>query len=83
MEFAYRTDIGQKRPNNEDYVGLFTNRGQAMLAIVADGMGGHQGGDVASEMAVSHIATPLKTPPPPTSPSWCGGWSSSCNRKTA
>ncbi|MCX2455977.1 Stp1/IreP family PP2C-type Ser/Thr phosphatase [Lacticaseibacillus nasuensis] len=55
MEFAYRTDIGQKRPNNEDYVGLFTNRGQAMLAIVADGMGGHQGGDVASEMAVSHI----------------------------
>lgn len=55
MEFAYRTDVGQKRANNQDYVGLFKNAVGATLAIVADGMGGHQGGDVASEMAVSHI----------------------------
>ncbi|WP_461213183.1 Stp1/IreP family PP2C-type Ser/Thr phosphatase [Lacticaseibacillus sp. GG6-2] len=55
MEYAYRTDIGRKRPNNEDYVGVFANQSDATLAIVADGMGGHLGGDVASEMAVSHI----------------------------
>ncbi|WP_262316249.1 Stp1/IreP family PP2C-type Ser/Thr phosphatase [Lacticaseibacillus parakribbianus] len=55
MEYTYRTDIGQKRPNNEDYVGLFKNTANTTLAIVADGMGGHLGGDVASEMAVSHI----------------------------
>ncbi|WP_225047523.1 Stp1/IreP family PP2C-type Ser/Thr phosphatase [Lacticaseibacillus kribbianus] len=55
MEYTYRTDIGQKRPNNEDYVGLFHNTADTTLAIVADGMGGHLGGDVASEMAVSHI----------------------------
>lgn len=55
MEYAYRTDIGRRRPNNQDYVGLFANQQSATLAIVADGMGGHQGGDVASEMAVSHI----------------------------
>lgn len=55
MEYAYRTDIGQRRPNNQDYVGVFANQQAATLAIVADGMGGHQGGDVASEMAVSHI----------------------------
>ncbi|WP_390404722.1 Stp1/IreP family PP2C-type Ser/Thr phosphatase [Lacticaseibacillus jixiensis] len=55
MEYAYRTDIGRKRPNNEDYVGVFDNHDHATLAIVADGMGGHLGGDVASEMAVSHI----------------------------
>lgn len=55
MEYTYRTDIGRRRPNNQDYVGLFANNGGATLAIVADGMGGHQGGDVASEMAVSHL----------------------------
>jgi protein phosphatase len=55
MEFAYRTDVGQQRADNQDYVGLFKNEVGATLAIVADGMGGHQGGDVASEMAVSHI----------------------------
>lgn len=55
MEFAYQTDVGRVRPNNQDYVGLFHNHSHATLAIVADGMGGHQGGDVASEMAVSHI----------------------------
>lgn len=55
MEYTYRTDIGRKRPNNEDYVGLFANHAGVTLAIVADGMGGHLGGDVASEMAVSHL----------------------------
>lgn len=55
MEYTYRTDIGRKRPNNQDYVGLFANLAGSTLAIVADGMGGHQGGDVASEMAVSHL----------------------------
>ena len=55
MEFAYRTDIGRRRPNNQDYVGIFKNQSEATLALVADGMGGHRGGDVASEMAVSHL----------------------------
>ena len=55
MKYAYRSDIGKIRPSNQDYVGVFKNNGDATLAIVADGMGGHQGGDVASEMAVSHI----------------------------
>ena len=55
MEFAYRTDIGRRRPNNQDYVGIFKNQSEATLALVADGMGGHRGGDVASERAVSHL----------------------------
>ncbi|ANK64367.1 protein phosphatase [Loigolactobacillus backii] len=55
MKFAYRTDVGQKRPNNEDYVSVYQNRSGVHFAIVADGMGGHLGGDVASAMAVLHI----------------------------
>ncbi|BAP85572.1 serine/threonine specific protein phosphatase [Paucilactobacillus hokkaidonensis JCM 18461] len=55
MEIAYQTDIGQEREDNQDYVGVFTNQDQLTFAIVADGIGGHQGGDVASSMAVSHI----------------------------
>lgn len=55
MKIAYKTDIGQKRKNNQDYIGVYENQAQLTLAIVADGMGGHLGGDIASEMAVSHI----------------------------
>lgn len=55
MEVAYRTAIGKQRADNEDYVDVFTNQAGQHLALIADGIGGHQGGDVASAMAVSHL----------------------------
>ncbi|MGR3741656.1 Stp1/IreP family PP2C-type Ser/Thr phosphatase [Companilactobacillus sp. DQM5] len=55
MKTAFLSDIGRKRQSNQDYVNVFTNIRGAVLGIVADGMGGHKGGDVASDMAVSHI----------------------------
>lgn len=55
MEVVFRSDIGKKRKNNQDFAGYFINRNNIMLAILCDGMGGHRGGDVASEMAVSHL----------------------------
>lgn len=55
MQIAYRTAIGKRRKDNEDSVGIFTNQQGVKLAIIADGIGGNQGGDVASEMAVTHI----------------------------
>jgi serine/threonine protein phosphatase PrpC len=55
MQIAYRTAIGKRRQDNEDSIGIFTNQSGVTLAIIADGIGGNQGGDVASEMAVAHM----------------------------
>ena len=46
------TDIGRKRKTNQDsfYMGLETK-----LFVVADGMGGHNGGDIASQMAIKTL----------------------------
>jgi protein phosphatase len=46
------TDVGRKRTNNED---SFALRPEHNLYVVADGMGGHSSGEVASHLAVSHI----------------------------
>lgn len=55
MDVAYRTDIGRQRDNNEDYVQIYRNQQKVTFAVVADGMGGHLGGDIASDMVVTHF----------------------------
>nr|WP_263328658.1 Stp1/IreP family PP2C-type Ser/Thr phosphatase [Neobacillus sp. Marseille-Q6967] len=55
MKAVYRTDVGRIRKNNEDSVGIFMNRDGYRLAIVADGMGGHRAGDVASNMTLTYL----------------------------
>jgi protein phosphatase len=53
---AGRTDVGIIRSGNEDSYLMVPDRG---IFVVADGMGGHAAGEVASEMAVRHIAREL------------------------
>jgi protein phosphatase len=54
--YAGRTDVGVLRSGNEDSYLIVPEQG---LFIVADGMGGHAAGEVASEMAVKIIAQEL------------------------
>lgn len=68
MEISLLTDIGQKRSNNQDYVNKYDNRVGSTLIILADGMGGHRAGNIASEMTVTDlgrewVGTELKTLP--------------------
>jgi len=55
MRGLFLTDTGRVRSHNEDAGGIYYNSQGQLLAVIADGMGGHQAGDVASGMAVSLI----------------------------
>lgn len=55
LEYAFQTDIGKVRVVNEDSVGFIKNKNNLYLGLVADGIGGNQGGDVASAMITSHL----------------------------
>ena len=50
-----RTDVGVVRTNNEDSYGIFTLRDGGELFVVADGLGGHLAGEVASSTAVKRL----------------------------
>ena len=55
MKSFYLTDTGKVRSHNEDSVTIVKNSANEMLMIVADGMGGHRAGEVASSMVVTHM----------------------------
>jgi PPM family protein phosphatase len=61
--YAARTDVGMIRSGNEDNFTVDVNETRGIF-IVADGMGGHAAGEVASEMAVQIVQrelTPVRT----------------------
>ena len=56
MKSFYITDPGIVRSHNEDSVVIVKNMMNEHMMIVADGMGGHRAGEIASGIAVSHLS---------------------------
>src|SRR5438270_8971130 len=59
MRVAHRTELGYVRARNEDAVLVVPTGPDTYLVGVADGMGGHPAGDVASGIAVRTLAARL------------------------
>ena len=56
MDSFYLTDTGIVRDHNEDSVIIISNDEGSCLMAVADGMGGHRAGEVASSIAISGLS---------------------------
>ena len=56
MKAFYQTDPGKVRSHNEDSFNIVKNLNDEYLVVVADGMGGHKAGEVASSLAVNELA---------------------------
>ena len=67
VRFAGETNVGMKRTHNEDNLYLPTDE---RLAIVADGMGGHASGEIASQMAVETVVEFFKSTQEDTEITW-------------
>ncbi|MEG2457724.1 MAG: Stp1/IreP family PP2C-type Ser/Thr phosphatase [Bacilli bacterium] len=53
----YATDTGKVRSHNEDSVTIVKNKSNEYFLIVADGMGGHKAGEVASSLVVTALGS--------------------------
>jgi len=60
MKSFYLTDKGMIRDHNEDSVIILKNDSGQCLMAIADGMGGHRAGEVASSIAISHLGKHFK-----------------------
>jgi protein phosphatase len=69
LEFHQLSDVGRVRDHNEDFVGPFIpaseneGRNQGWLFVVADGVGGEEKGEVASQSAVESLISGFRSAP--------------------
>ena len=60
MKSFYLTDPGKVRDHNEDSVIILNNEDGECLMAIADGMGGHSAGEVASSIAINYLGKHFK-----------------------
>lgn len=60
MKSFYLTDAGKVRDHNEDSVIIVKNSDNEYLMAIADGMGGHSAGEVASSIAIGYLGKHFK-----------------------
>src|SRR5512144_3212401 len=72
LDIAAQTDMGKSKKNNEDNFGVFRDDTpgaqlfkEGALLCVADGLGGHVGGEIASKLAVCVMKELVKQAPAP------------------
>ncbi len=72
LDIAAQSDIGRRKKKNEDAYGVYRENTPGLqlfeegaLLCVADGLGGHTGGEIASKLAVSIVKDMIKEPAPP------------------
>lgn len=64
FEVALQTDVGTNRESNEDSCGHFVESHDTVLFAIADGIGGYEGGEVASSMAIEVTLQTYRESPP-------------------
>ena len=62
LVFATLSDPGRVRPENQDAAALLLNVSNERLAVVADGMGGHRGGETASKLCIETLGRIFRDP---------------------
>ena len=55
MQTFYFTDPGKVRSHNEDNVIILNKNHKEFVLAIADGMGGHRAGEIASKITIDHI----------------------------
>ena len=61
MFYSGKTDIGKVRSTNQDSFAIKSYADSVLVAVVCDGMGGVQGGNIASETAVEYFFKSLES----------------------
>jgi serine/threonine protein phosphatase PrpC len=64
FELALLSDVGTTRPDNEDSCGHFIENPNSVVFAVADGVGGYEGGEIASKMAIDITLEAYRESPP-------------------